>query len=338
MSLEDDLAPLTSGDTDSDSVNVSSVSTCDVDEQAAMISDWAEQYQQISPGSFTGNLHQVQFGKTQVFSETVSQRVHEMRSAWPGSLVLAVVRNGSEPLRWRGRLAGVKDVACFSGHQEFDIVVPASSEILAVAVDSADFHDYADAVSADEVLSSSPGFPQLISSPVQHSPLVGLLDASLQIAAEAPHLLQHIQTQKSLREAFYDQLIGLREDRRQAAVSLNASGRSTLVSAVREYAQAQSGEVPSVADLCRVFGVSRRSLQYAFEEVVGVNPVTYLRALRLNAVRRAIKTVETDVPVMEIAARWGFWHPSYFTASYKKLFGELPSATRQRHKRFTPAR
>ena len=337
MSL-DDIAPLTSVATDSDAVNVSSVSTCDVDEQAAMLSDWAEQYQQISPGLFTGNLHQVQFGKTQVFSETVSQRVHEMGSAWPGSLVLAVVRNASEPLRWHSRLAGVTDVACFSGHQEFDIVVPAGSEILAVAIDSADFHCYAEAVSADEALRRSPGSPQLLNSPVQHSRLVRLLDATLQTATEAPHLLQHAQAQNSLREAFYDHLIGLREDPQQAAVSLNASGRSTLVSAVRDYAQAQSNDVPSVADLCRVFGVSRRSLQYAFEEVVGVNPVMYLRAQRLSAVRRAIKTAETNTTVMETAARWGFWHPSYFTASYKKLFGELPSATQQRHTRITLAR
>ena len=336
MSL-DDIAPLTSVATGSDAVNVSSVSTGDVDEQAAMISDWAEQYQQISPGSFTGGLHQLNFGKTQVFSETVSQRVHEMGSAWPGSLVLAVVRNASEPLRWHGRLVGDTEVACFSGHQEFDIVVPAGSEILAVAIDSADFHDYAEAVSTDEALRRPPGIPQLLSSPVQHSRLVRLLDATLQNAAEAPHLLQHAQSQKFLREAIFDQLIGLREDTQQAAVSLNANGRSALVSAVREYALAQSNEVPSVADLCRVFGVSRRSLQYAFEEVLGVSPVTYLRAQRLSAVRRTIiKTAETNTSVMEIAECWGFWHPSYFTASYKKLFGELPSATRQRHTRITP--
>jgi AraC family ethanolamine operon transcriptional activator len=70
-----------------------------------------------------------------------------------------------------------------------------------------------------------------------------------------------------------------------------------------------------------------------------VSPVTYLRAQRLSAVRRTIiKTAETNTSVMEIAERWGFWHPSYFTASYKKLFGELPSATRQRHRRITPTR
>jgi AraC family transcriptional regulator, ethanolamine operon transcriptional activator len=331
----DDSIPLKSVATSGDEVNIATVSTSDVDEQAAMISDWAEQYQQISPGSFTGNLLQVQFGKTQVFSETVSQHVHEMGSAWPGSLVLAVVRNGSEPLRWHGHFAGDTDVAIFSGQQEFDIVVPASSEILVVAIDSADFHDFEEAVLAGEGQLRSPGIPQLISSPRQHSCLVGLLDATLQVAAEAPQLLQHAQVQKSLREAFYDQLIDLGEGQQQVALPLTASRRSALVSAVRDYALRQSDDMASVADLCRVFGVSRRSLQYAFEEVVGVNPVTYLRALRLSAVRRAIKTAETNTPVMEIAARWGFWHPSYFTASYKKLFGELPSTTRQRQKRFS---
>jgi AraC family ethanolamine operon transcriptional activator len=202
-----------------------------------------------------------------------------------------------------------------------------------VAIDSADFHCYAEAVSADEALRRSPVIPQLLSSPVQHSGLEGLLNATLQIATEAPHLLQHAQAQKSLREALYDQLIGLREDPQQAAVSLNANGRSALVSAVRDYVLVHSDEVSGVADLCRVFEVSRRSLQYAFEEVVGVKPVTYLRAQWLSAVRRDIKMAETNTTVMEIAARWGFWHHSYFTASYKNLFGELPSVTRQRHTR-----
>lgn len=303
-----------------------------------MLADWAEQYQQISPGSFTGNLQQVQFGKTQVFSESVSQRVHEVGAAWPGSLVLALVRNASEPLRWRGHSAGATDVACFGGNHEFDIVVPARGEILAVAIDAADFYRHAEAVGADEALLRSPRTPQLLRSPVHHSRLARLVDATLRTADETPRLLQHVQAQKSLREALYDQLIDLKEDPPETAVTLNARARCTLVATVRDYAQAQSDDVPSVADLCRVFGVSRRSLQYAFEEVVGMSPVAYLRAQRLNGVRRAIKTADANTPVMEIAVQWGFWHPSYFTASYKKLFGELPSATLQRHAGLVPAR
>jgi AraC family ethanolamine operon transcriptional activator len=57
-----------------------------------------------------------------------------------------------------------------------------------------------------------------------------------------------------------------------------------------------------------------------------MSPVTYLRALRLNGVRRELKR-GGDEAVADRAARWGFWHQSRFAADYKHLFGELPSET-----------
>jgi AraC family ethanolamine operon transcriptional activator len=33
------------------------------------------------------------------------------------------------------------------------------------------------------------------------------------------------------------------------------------------------------------------------------------------------------VTIQDIASHWGFWHLSQFAQDYKKLFGELPSAT-----------
>lgn len=59
-----------------------------------------------------------------------------------------------------------------------------------------------------------------------------------------------------------------------------------------------------------------------------ISPVTYLRALRLNQVRTELRR-ECTATVGEIAARWGFWHPSRFAADYRAMFGELPSATRR---------
>jgi AraC family ethanolamine operon transcriptional activator len=74
-------------------------------------------------------------------------------------------------------------------------------------------------------------------------------------------------------------------------------------------------------------GTSRRKLNYCFQDVLGTSPVKYLRSLRLNGVRRALRQASPGVTVQDIASHWGFWHLSQFAQDYKHLFGELPSAT-----------
>ena len=96
--------------------------------------------------------------------------------------------------------------------------------------------------------------------------------------------------------------------------------------------EAHIDEAITVADLCIELGVSRRTLQYSFQDVLDLNPVKFLRAIRLNAVRRALKAADqrSGATVADIAARWGFWHLSHFSAEYKAMFGELPSETLKR--------
>jgi AraC family ethanolamine operon transcriptional activator len=56
--------------------------------------------------------------------------------------------------------------------------------------------------------------------------------------------------------------------------------------------------------------------------------VSFLRAMRLNGVRRALRKADgVHESVADVAARWGFWHLSHFAADYKAMFGELPSET-----------
>ena len=85
----------------------------------------------------------------------------------------------------------------------------------------------------------------------------------------------------------------------------------------------------AVPELCAQLRVSRRMLQYCFQEFYGMTPVAYLRAIRLNGVRRALREGARvkAVSVQDVAAAWGFWHLSQFSADYRKLFGERPSDT-----------
>jgi len=92
-----------------------------------------------------------------------------------------------------------------------------------------------------------------------------------------------------------------------------------------EYVKAHSQEALTVTDLCRAVGVSERTLEYAFRERFGMRPKAYLRAFRLNGVRRELHGAEPGTRIADVANRWGFWHMGQFAADYRRQFGELPS-------------
>jgi AraC family ethanolamine operon transcriptional activator len=101
----------------------------------------------------------------------------------------------------------------------------------------------------------------------------------------------------------------------------------SIIGQTRELVAQQSEAPISVAELCRHLGVSRRTLQYCFTNMLGTSPVVYLRTERLNNVRRMLRTANS---VTEAAAHWGFWHFGHFSQEYKRMFGELPSTTFKR--------
>ena len=102
--------------------------------------------------------------------------------------------------------------------------------------------------------------------------------------------------------------------------------------AARDWArQPDGGEPRDVDALCRHLHVTRRTLQNHFHAVLGQPPADFLKAVRLNACRRALRAATPGETVQDLAARWGFFHMGHFSQDYKALFGELPSQTlRQR--------
>ena len=88
---------------------------------------------------------------------------------------------------------------------------------------------------------------------------------------------------------------------------------------------ARSDEPLSMLQVCRHVGASRRKLNCCFQDVLGTSPLKYLRALRLNGVRRELRGGAGSV--QQAAARWGFWQLGEFAAAYRRQFGELPSQT-----------
>jgi AraC-like DNA-binding protein len=106
---------------------------------------------------------------------------------------------------------------------------------------------------------------------------------------------------------------------------------SDVVKIAEAHALVCVDEHPSVSDLCRAAGVSERTLEYAFRDVMRMTPVAYLTRLRLHRVRQALLAgSQGTTTVTAEAANWGFWHFGEFSRAYKQCFGELPSETLRR--------
>lgn len=87
----------------------------------------------------------------------------------------------------------------------------------------------------------------------------------------------------------------------------------------------------SLADLCKTTGVSKSALYRAFDDLVGVPPLQYFRARRLNVAHSNIlaKSYRKGV-VRDIATDQGFTELGRFSSEYKKIFGLTPLASIRR--------
>jgi len=106
---------------------------------------------------------------------------------------------------------------------------------------------------------------------------------------------------------------------------------SRVVRLAEDYALAHAGDRLYVTDLCVATGFSERTMQYAFQEVMGMSPLAYLTRLRLHRVRQALRmATQGSTTVSAEALNWGFWHFGDFSRAYRDCFGELPSETLRR--------
>ena len=117
------------------------------------------------------------------------------------------------------------------------------------------------------------------------------------------------------------------------SVDTGKKGRSysQIVRTCEDYTLNLEGRRPYVSELCAAAHVSERTLQYAFKDIMGMSPLTYLHRLRLHRVRDELRNANVgSATVTDVAMNWGFWHFGEFSRAYKNCFGETPSSTLKR--------
>jgi len=295
------------------------ISADDADEHANNLTDWQQQYDQVSAGAFRGTLLERHQGALQLFCEATSQAVRQSCCVPPGSLWLGLPVQVTQGIRINGRQAPQYAFLTRPGGVEFELITPAAYAIYGIVVPKAALMQLAAQLGCQIDWALLGQQPLWQASPQAYQRCCQLLARCLDPAADSA------PPDGAVLSFVLDLLDQAQVD---ALASRSLARRQQLVAAARARVLADPQQA-SIAQLCQQLNVSRRTLQYCFETVTGQSPLHYLRALRLNAVRRAL--LRGEGYVTEVAAAWGFEHPSQFASDYRQLFGCLPSQTREVH-------
>ena len=105
--------------------------------------------------------------------------------------------------------------------------------------------------------------------------------------------------------------------------------RQALARAV-EYIEAHLTSPLRMGQICSYAGVSQSTLERLFRREFQQTPYSYLRARRLDAVRRELNLrLPNSGTIADVAIKYGFTHMGRFSSVYRSQFGLLPSEDTQ---------
>lgn len=302
------------------------VQTHDPSEHAQHLSGWRLAYDQLSPGPFVGELIEFRLGEVQLVRDRSNQAMKKSGAAVEGSIAFCVNLKYQGDVYCSGHLISAPSLLVAQGDNMPELKVPEIVDILLVSI-------HQDTL--QHTLERQGSSFQLIDHPMCYH--IGDASAWYELKNVIDELvngrfggeaLQHASIREDLRAAVTLHLLDIMT--RDEPLSLKPTARKRMVDRACEYAMNHLDEPFTILDLCNNIGASRRKLQYCFQEAFGINPVAYLRALRLNSVRRELREKTSASSIQDVAARWGFWHMGRFSVEYRALFGESPTHTLQR--------
>jgi len=304
------------------------VQTCvahDADEQARNLQGWSQTYDQLTAGPFVGTLTESSLDHMHVFCESTSHTLRQSCMVPSGAYWFGIPVRRDTTGRIDANVIDHEVIAFRPGGIEFELITPADYEIFGVVVNGEALRRYVAQVEHLELTDLLPQTEVVRIGEASKAAMCVSLRHILDDGASSKTALTGCardSVQSSALASLFDLCA---QHRTEPGAMPTRPRRHWLVSEARDYVLANRERPVGVPELCEQLHVSRRTLQYCFQDVLGMAPAAYLRTIRLNGARREL--CETARPVQDVAAAWGFWHLSQFATDYRKLFGKRPSET-----------
>ena len=301
----------------------------DFDEFSHVIHAWDLDFNQLDMGKCEADMFQFASSRSLLSNAKFNRHYDQLGSAPPGKWTFVIFSEQTPSIVWHEKEISNNTIIVFKPGSEIDCVSRPGFENFTLSYPEEYLNELCANLGLPGVNKLANGNETFECSMLELSEsrqdLRQVID-SLKNSSSAINNSSLIHTM----DAVLPEQILLTLARSVPATSSSLRIRSRAIKQIKQYLAEYPSEPVTVNQLCRITRVSIRTLQYAFLEQYGVTPKTYLKNIRLNAVRKELWKRDPDsTRVNDIASLWGFWHMGQFAADYRKLFGELPSATLQ---------
>lgn len=305
----------------------------DVDDQAQALAGWEQRYEQLGAGRFRGSAWQLVMRDGVLLRETTNRQLREQIVPPRNHVVLALPLSVEPGSVFAGRPLERDSLMLLGSQAEYDVISAGELDLIGLSVDRTLLESRLPAAKLEWLERKAQ--ERNIELPVDVAAAIRqmLLAICGEFEDGAPHL-DDPQAEQELLSSTLTQavILAMAAEREGAPLTIprRSETRQRVVKRAVDFMRANLEEEIGIPEICAAAFASRRTLQYCFEEFMHTTPQAYLRALRLNEARRALKA-RSQPPITELATTLGFSSASHFTRHYKAMFDELPSETLKLH-------
>lgn len=165
----------------------------------------------------------------------------------------------------------------------------------------------------------------------EHSPGTEFLLNTIKYFAHFTDLhLKHLGSEeqvKRMEDYLYDSLLGLFKHNYSQRLQANTSPLPHYVKSAKQHIDQHLKQGIALNTLAHKVGVSTRTLQYGFQQFIGLSPKAYLTQQRLQSVHETLLKAPRGQRVTDIVLQHGINSLGHFTTQYREVYGVTPVQT-----------
>jgi AraC-like DNA-binding protein len=293
----------------------------DIDHLTAAMAEWDVQFLPLDPMSSSHKTNILITEPVIVQQLFVGQRVHQQGATPEGFITFGLPSDIPGKMTFNNHPIN-QSLVVFAGGQEYSSVSPAGFAGNSISIKKTTLASIADRYKINmdiETLDTTERvFPVCDEDTHQFIHLLKLIFNQSSADQEVQRALMEQELPLKLLS-----LIAASNSKQQvkARASYNALIRARI------YINSNAFKPIKFSDICKASHAQERMLERAFKDYFELTPSGYLRLVRLNHARQALKNNDGATPISDIASRCGFSHLGRFAGYYRQQYNESPSDT-----------